>query len=208
MTWQTLFLFFVSAFFVSAAPGANMLFAFQMGLNHGLKKTLWVLAGLSFGLLILLLLALWGLGIIAKYPLILIAIKLFGAVYLAYLGVLSWHDEGKFAGGEQTVVPSYVKLFQSGVWVSLSNPKAILFFAAFFPKFIQFNTPLLPQYLWLIGAFFVSETIWQLIYTTGGVRLSLWLNAGKRMLYLNRACGLIFIGIGVALVWEVMGEWF
>lgn len=208
MTWQTLFLFFVSAFFVSAAPGANMLFAFQMGLNHGLKKTLWVLAGLSFGLLILLLLALWGLGIIAKYPLILIAIKLFGAAYLAYLGVLSWHDEGKFADGEQTVVPSYVKLFQSGVWVSLSNPKAILFFAAFFPKFIQFNAPLLPQYLWLIGAFFVSETIWQLIYTTGGVRLSLWLNAGKRMLYLNRACGLIFIGIGVALVWEVMGEWF
>lgn len=207
MTWQTLFLFFASAFFVSAAPGANMLFAFQMGLNHGLKKTLWVLAGLSFGLLILLLLALWGLGIIAKYPLILTAIKLFGAVYLAYLGVLSWHDEGEFAGGEQTVVPSPAKLFQNGVWVSLSNPKAILFFAAFFPKFIQFNAPLLPQYLWLIVAFFVSETIWQLIYTTGGVRLSLWLNAGRRMLYLNRVCGLIFLGIGVALIWEVMSGW-
>ena len=43
--------------------------------------------------------------------------------------------------------PSDWLLFRTGMWVSLSNPKAILFFAAFFPKFINFSAPLWPQYI-------------------------------------------------------------
>ena len=179
-----------------------MLYAFQIGLNYGLRKTLWVMAGLSTGLGLLLLAALLGLGVLAKYPLLLTLIKLAGAAYLIYLGAVSWQGVQKLEGQAQGVVPGGVKLFQSGVWVSLSNPKAILFFAAFFPKFIDFGAPLTMQYVLLVGGFFVIETLWQLIYAGGGIQLSAWLNQGRRMLYLNRACGLVFVAIGLMLVYE------
>lgn len=98
--------------------------------------------------------------------------------------------------------------FRQGVWVSLSNPKAILFFAAFFPKFIDFNAPLLPQYTWLVFGFFVSETTWQLAYTVGGTKLANWLGQGSRLLWLNRLCGVIFILIALALMGEVGADYF
>lgn len=58
------------------------------------------------------------------------------------------------------------------------------------------------QYVLLVGGFFVIETLWQLIYAGGGIQLSAWLNQGQRMLYLNRACGLVFVAIGLMLVYE------
>ncbi len=204
MTWQNFILFIISSFFVSATPGSNMLYAFQTGLNYGFKKTLWVMAGLSVGLLILLLLALLGMGMIATYPLVLTVIKSLGAIYLIYLGFCSYQDKTKIEQSHNNFALTTYQLFQSGIWVSLSNPKAILFFAAFFPKFIDFKAPLLTQYLLLVVAFFVIETFWQLVYAIGGIKLSTWLNTGNRMLYLNRLCGAIFIIIGGVLIYESM----
>ena len=101
------------------------------------------------------------------------------------------------------VIPTPAQLFKTGVWVSLSNPKAILFFAAFFPKFINFSAPLLPQYLTLTVGFFMIEITWQLVYTMSGKKLSDWLQLGNRLMWLNRLCGLIFIIIAIALVTEI-----
>lgn len=95
-------------------------------------------------------------------------------------------------------------LFRTGMWVSLSNPKAILFFAAFFPKFINFSAPLWPQYIMLTCGLFLSETIWQLVYTIGGKKLAGWLDVGARLAWLNRGCGVIFILIAAALLAEVL----
>ncbi|WP_230659578.1 LysE family translocator [Psychrobacter sp. I-STPA10] len=218
MSFEQFTLFFLSTFVISATPGPNMLLAFQHGLNYGVKRTLWTLAGLSIGLFILLLSTLLGLNIISRqFPWLLLAIKVVGALYLLYLGVKSWQtgkEDTKLLNASNTPnnatnsinpkrVHSSLSLFRIGVWVSLSNPKAILFFAAFFPKFINFSAPLLPQYVWLTIGLFISETIWQLIYTFGGKKLARWLATGQRLLWLNRICGLIFVGIAVALLWEV-----
>lgn len=53
MTVQLFIFFAISTLLVSATPGSNMLFAFQCGLNHGLRRTLWAMAGLMLGLMIL-----------------------------------------------------------------------------------------------------------------------------------------------------------
>ena len=227
MSFEQFTLFFLSTFVISATPGPNMLLAFQHGLNYGVKRTLWTLAGLSIGLFILLLSTLLGLDIISRqFPWLLLAIKVVGALYLLYLGVKSWQT-GKedanllahthtpnistLANDSNSITPknnaayahSSLSLLRIGMWVSLSNPKAILFFAAFFPKFINFSAPLLVQYVWLTIGLFISETIWQLIYTFGGKKLARWLATGQRLLWLNRICGGIFILIAVALLWEV-----
>lgn len=218
MTWDVFVLFFVSTLLISATPGPNMLLAFQYGLNYGIKRTLWTLAGLSVGLFMLLLAALLGLDVISRqFPWLLTVIKVVGALYLAYLGVQSWrhaNDNSELMTDADTLADGQARidetkntpwrLFRIGVWVSLSNPKAILFFAAFFPKFINFDAPLWQQYVLLTLGFFVSETSWQIVYTVGGKKLAGWLNAGERLAWLNRICGIIFVLIAAALLWEVV----
>ena len=104
------------------------------------------------------------------------------------------------------MAPSNGTLFRTGMWVSLSNPKAILFFAAFFPKFINFSAPLWPQYIMLTLGLFLSETIWQIVYTLGGKKLAGWLDIGDRLAWLNRGCGIIFILIAAALLADVFNS--
>lgn len=241
MSWHLFAVFFASTFFISATPGPNMLLAFQYGLNYGVKRTIWTLAGLTLGLFILLLSTLLGLDVISRQsPWLLDIIKTIGALYLIYLGIISWRDTGgktslmddastisaevavdfydasiqshsnsknlaprSLSSAAVKMVPSNLILFRTGVWVSLSNPKAILFFAAFFPKFINFSAPLWPQYIILTLGLFLSETIWQIIYTVGGKQLAGWLDVGDRLIWLNRVCGVIFILIAVALLVEV-----
>ncbi|GAF54902.1 LOW QUALITY PROTEIN: homoserine/homoserine lactone efflux pump, RhtB family [Psychrobacter sp. JCM 18901] len=237
MSWHLFAVFFASTFFISATPGPNMLLAFQYGMNYGVKRTLWTLAGLSLGLFVLLLSTLLGLDVISRQsPWLLTIIKAVGAAYLIYLGISSWRDAGDGSlmsdakelraevaadyaatGGSTTsqprslssaatkIAPSNTTLFRTGVWVSLSNPKAILFFAAFFPKFINFSAPLWPQYVLLTIGLFLSETIWQIVYTLGGKKLASWLDVGNRLAWLNRGCGVIFILIAAALLVEVIG---
>ena len=238
MSWHLFAVFFASTFFISATPGPNMLLAFQYGMNYGVKRTLWTLAGLSLGLFVLLLSTLLGLDVISRQsPWLLTIIKAVGAAYLIYLGISSWRDAGDGSlmsdakelsaevaadyaatGGSTTsqprslssaatkIAPSNTTLFRTGVWVSLSNPKAILFFAAFFPKFINFSAPLWPQYVLLTIGLFLSETIWQIVYTLGGKKLASWLDVGNRLAWLNRGCGVIFIIIAAALLAEVINS--
>ncbi|MGE6475462.1 LysE family translocator [Psychrobacter sp. NPDC078631] len=238
MSWHLFAVFFASTFFISATPGPNMLLAFQYGMNYGVKRTLWTLAGLSLGLFVLLLSTLLGLDVISRQsPWLLTIIKAVGAAYLIYLGISSWRDAGdsslmsdakelsaevaadyaatdglptpqprSLSSAATKIAPSNTTLFRTGIWVSLSNPKAILFFAAFFPKFINFSAPLWPQYVLLTIGLFLSETIWQIVYTLGGKKLASWLDVGNRLAWLNRGCGVIFIIIAAALLAEVINS--
>jgi threonine/homoserine/homoserine lactone efflux protein len=239
MSWHLFAVFFASTFLISATPGPNMLLAFQYGMNYGVKRTLWTLAGLSLGLFVLLLSTLLGLDVISRQsPWLLTIIKAVGAAYLVYLGICSWRDAGdgslmsdakelsaeveadygasegqadtpqprSLSSAAVKAGPSNLILFRTGVWVSLSNPKAILFFAAFFPKFINFSAPLWPQYILLTIGLFMSETIWQIVYTLGGKKLASWLDVGHRLAWLNRGCGIIFIIIAAALFAEVINS--
>lgn len=205
MSVQTWLLFISSTFVISFVPGANMLLAFQFGLTYGFKKTLYTLAGLSFGLLILLLVSLFLIGWLSQSaPLTFEIMKVAASFYLVYLGVQVWcHARNKMDSVHTKVVPKPAQLFRTGVAVSLSNPKAILFFAALFPKFLNTNAPLLPQYVMLTLSFFVIETFWQLMYTGAGKALAKWLDQNQRLLWLNRLCALIFLMIAAGLLWDV-----
>lgn len=204
-------LFVSSTVLISATPGPNMLWAFQSGLNHGLKKTMWALLGLSAGLVLVLGLSLAGVALLSQQsPLAFEIFKCLGALYLAYLGYRSWHSDGdnlNVAAGEK-ITPSAWQLFRTSLAVSLSNPKAILFFAAFFPKFIQSDAPQIPQYGILIATFFVIEIVWQLLYSISGQALSSWLQQGRRLLWLNRSCAVVFVLIALSLLWDSFNTMF
>lgn len=90
--------------------------------------------------------------------------------------------------------------FQFGLNYGFKN----LFFAALFPKFLNPAAPLMAQYGILTVSFMVIETFWQLIYTGRGRALAAWLSVGKRLMWLNCICGLIFIGLAIGLLWDIV----
>lgn len=205
MDMQTWLLFAGSTFLISATPGSNMLLAFQSGVNYGVRQTLYTLVGLSTGLLLLLSASLLLLDWFGRHPLWFELLKAAAALYLAYLGWKMWRTaQADWSAGGTAGEPSgRLKRFQTGVAVSLSNPKAILFFAALFPKFLNPAADLLPQYGVLTVSFFVIETFWQLVYAAGGRSLAAWLGEGRRLLYLNRCCALVFVLIAGGLLAEM-----
>lgn len=206
MNYDTWLLFLGSTFIISATPGSNMLLAFQFGLNYGFRKTLYTLAGLSLGLFVLLAVSLALVGWLSQNaPLLFEIMKAAAALYLAWLGIGIWRNAASQMGHSGIrVTPTPSKLFCTGIAVSLSNPKAILFFAALFPKFLNPAAPLMPQYIVLTLTFFAVETLWQLIYTGGGRSLTAWLGRGRRLLWLNRSCGAVFVLLAAGLLHDMV----
>ncbi|WP_255988729.1 LysE family translocator [Chitinolyticbacter albus] len=192
-----LWLAFVAAtLLISGTPGPNMLLMLSHGVRYGLRATLATMAGALLGLLVLIGLSALGVGaILAASVTLFTALKLVGAAYLIYLGVQAWRA-GESLHLPRAAADSARARFRTGLAVALSNPKAILFAAAFLPQFIDARLPQGPQWAVLLASFFVIEVSWQAVYAWGGGRLAGWLAAPGRVRAFNRGCGATFFAAG------------
>lgn len=168
----------------------------QRGLRGGFAS----LAGLMLGDAMLMLLAAIGVAaLLQANPLLFKGMQYLGAVYLAWLGIkLLLAKNGQ--GG--AVVPfSNAADFRRGFLVTIINPKAIVFYMAFFPLFIDPATHQGSMTFVTMGAVISSCT---LCY---GSLLVLAGNAAARRLARNRriaafaskAAGVFLIGFGIKL---------
>jgi threonine/homoserine/homoserine lactone efflux protein len=207
MTLSTWWLFIAMTFVVSATPGPNMLFVMSTSARHGVRPAVMAMAGCMTALLIMMSLSAAGLGaLLQSFPAVFDALRLSGAAYLAYLGVKCWrapvHDAVRDTLVDQagTADPANVPgvhsgtIYRQGFLVAASNPKAILFAAAFFPQFIDPGLTKLPQFAILLTTFSVIEVGWYFVYAVSGKRLSVYLQRATVMRGFNRLTGGVFIG--------------
>lgn len=204
MSFNTWLLFVVTVFFVSATPGPNMLLAMTHGIRYGVRHTLPTMSGLLVGLGLIMAGSAAGLGaVLATSELLFAVIKYAGAAYLIWLGLRTWFARVEAPAvdetGPQLHDASWQQRFRTGFLVSMSNPKAFIFFTALFPQFMHADAPQGPQLLVLAITFYVIETSWQFVYATGGARLKHWLTSPLRMRWVNRFAGSSFMVAGVAL---------
>ncbi|MBV8048401.1 MAG: LysE family translocator [Paludibacterium sp.] len=201
MTLNIWLLFIATTFFVSATPGPNMLLAMTHGIHHGVRATLVTCAGLMAGLFLYILVSAAGLGaLLTTSPRLFAVITYAGAAYLLYLGIRTWRarpvtpQEARVDGGL-----SAPTRFRNGFLVALSNPKAVIFFAALFPQFMNPRAPQLPQLMILTASFYVIEACWQFAYASGGAKLSGWLQSPRHIRLVNRLSGGAFVCAGIVL---------
>ncbi|MDG3444474.1 LysE family translocator [Nitrospirillum amazonense] len=211
LSWQTLSAFAVTCFLLSATPGPNMLFAMGIGLRHGVRAAAWAGAGMCLALG-----AMAGLSAVGMAALLqasstaFMVVKVLGVAYLLYLGVQAWRADPKEtlraeADVEQrgeAVRPadaSAHRLLLRGLLVCGSNPKALIFMAAFFPQFIDAAQPLTSQLVLLTVLMVVIEFGWILTYAIGGQTLASRLQTPKAARQLNRLTGGLLIGAGGVL---------
>lgn len=202
MPLQTWLLFVATVFFVSATPGPNMLLAMNHGMRFGARAALSTCLGLLSALALLIIASAAGLGaLMAASESLFSGVKYAGAAYLIWLGVQTWRATPTALGESRSnnATGGSLARYRTGFLVAMSNPKALIFFGALFPQFVDPALPQAPQWLTLAATFYVIEGSWQFAYAAGGARLAGWLNSPVRLKWLNRFAGGSFVGAGVAL---------
>ncbi|EHJ94554.1 LysE family translocator [Vreelandella boliviensis] len=124
-------------------------------------------------------------------------VKWLGVVYLLYLGIKMWRESGQLNDLEASganIKQGTAKAF----WVTLLNPKSILFFMAFMPQFINQSQPLAPQLAILFTTFLVMGVISDLGYTLLSTTSRKLMTAKLRRL-LHRCGASSLIGAGVLM---------
>jgi homoserine/homoserine lactone efflux protein len=192
------------AWLAAATPGPAVLLALRNGSTHGFRAGLFSTLGNLLGLVVLASASILGLGVILHtLPWLFTLVKWVGAAYLIYLGwrMLNAH-KGLESGVESNITHHPVKdgeMLRTGLWVSLTNPKAILFFGALFPQFIDTTHALLPQFLVLITLSMCASSSCLLTYVWLANRARRWLARPRTATWINRAAGSVFVAFGLAL---------
>jgi len=197
--------FLLAASLVIIVPGPATLFVVSAA-RHSVRRGTRAIAGIIAGDLVLITLS--GLGfaaLVARWPAVLSAIKIAGALYLAYLGIslLRSHpvvrapaDADPGARADPPPVPASSHELRRGLAITLTNPKPLLFFGAFFAMFIA------PAATSRIVSFYALGAMFELINLTYFATI-LWLVARLRATAgfeqwaagrFNRMCGAILIG--------------
>jgi threonine/homoserine/homoserine lactone efflux protein len=204
MSWQTFWLFVTVTFFVSATPGPNMLLVMSSSARFGFHASLATMAGCLTALLAMLSISAAGLGaLLQAFPAVFDALRWMGAAYLVYLGIRTWRAPLPQAAADTAgaIAPSRSggQLFRQGLLVAASNPKAILFAAAFLPQFIRPELPKLPQFTILLLTFAVIEVSWYIVYAGSGRRLAQYLRRTSVLRLFNRLTGGVFVGFAAVM---------
>jgi threonine/homoserine/homoserine lactone efflux protein len=200
MALHTWLVYLLAATGLSLSPGPNGLLALAHGALHGRRKALFTIFGGALGFVVVIAASLFGIGALLKTTLgWLTVMKWVGGAYLVWLGVQVWRsppiglDIDRAQGAER----SGGSMFRQGALSAMTNPKGLLFFAAFLPQFVDPGRSLLAQFAVMAGTFAAVEIAIELLIASMASRISPWLRrVGRRF---NQACGGVFVAIGVAL---------
>ncbi len=204
MQFTTWLLFSAVALVAVVSPGPAILLSISNSIRFGMSKVVLSSFGNICGLFLLSTAAIFGLGAILKTSTTLfLIIKIIGAAYLIYLGIRQWRSKTNFFEGvdkksEQT--KSNQRFFVEGFLIAMTNPKAILFFTALFPQFINTQQALTAQFLIMTFTFMAISFTALVAYGVLATKAKSWLSTGQRAKWFNRTLGSLFVLIGVGLL--------
>ena len=187
-----------------AIPGPSVLFVISRSLTLGRRAGLATVVGNAAGVYVQLLAIAIGLGTIVEQSLVVFtAVKLIGAAYLVYLGVQAIrHRRSLATASAARVEPKSVRRFLLDAFVvGIANPKAMVFFAAILPQFVNRGAGHVPVQMMLLGVVFfvvalISDGAWAL---AAGAARSWLTRKPARVEAIGGIGGLAMIGIGVRL---------
>jgi len=205
MTFDNWIAFFLLASVAASTPGPAALLILTNASIYGWMRCFYNAMGNISALLLMAMITVSGLGVIlTTSELIFTAVKYFGAFYLIYLGInffIKTHIFESTPDLNKAPYPkSAIKLFMQAFGVAISNPKAIIFLTALFPQFLNPNDPLIPQFSILILTLMILSFLFLMAYAILGNKIKILLTRSRRIKFVNRISGLLFIGMGALLM--------
>jgi len=201
---HTFWLYLGAVVLISATPGPNVFYVTTRSLRFGFGAAMLGMLGCLLALAATLAASVLGVSaFMLAVPAAFEALKYAGAAYLIWLGIQAWRapvaDLAPTTASPRETASRFAH-FRGGFLVGISNPKLLVFAAAFFPQFIATDAAWLPQFALLVATFIAIEACTYTMLGLSARGLSRWLVQAVWQRRLNRITGVIFAGFGCALL--------
>ena len=204
MTLNNIFALLGAMILLAMTPDTSVIAVVARSLASGFSHGIVTIIGLLFGDFVFIILAVYGLSAIAETMSgLFIVLKYLGGSYLIYLGIKLWQAKSKAIEVEEVNELSWLSNFLCGLLITISDPKAILFYISFLPAFLDLSNISRLD----IGIIMLNATI-----AVGGVKLVYAYMADKaRILFqksevnkaMNITAGMAMMVTGVMLIIKV-----
>jgi threonine/homoserine/homoserine lactone efflux protein len=166
--------FLVTMAVMAITPGPANVFAVATGVEKGRAAALLGVAGMNTATLVWFGAAALGLGaLVLAFPQVFRLVAVAGGLYVAWLGIKA------ILGALQGAAPTAQartrpgdNAFRDGFAVQIANPKAVLFFTAVLPPFLDVQRPPVPQLLMFAAATIGMDVLSMSAYGLGGAALA------------------------------------
>ena len=195
-------LFFVTLAPISLMPGINMTYAMSIGMSFGYKYSLIMMTGQLLSLAFVAFCCMLGVSaVLHHFEYAFKALNIIAGLYLLYLGAMLFFGKGELSITNVSNSPSKKQMFINGLVVSVSNPKAWIFFSALLPTCVDKGDPFSLTRMCVIAATLLFVEFCALnIYALGGAMLKKFLQTHLRLLEICTA--VIVCAIGVLLLFR------
>jgi homoserine/homoserine lactone efflux protein len=196
MTFTAWWLFVCTETILCLIPGPAVMFILSSALKAGARKSIASNLGILSANAVYFGLSATGIGALLLSSKLFLAVKWVGAAYLVILGLQLLFDLNR-AKNSSTEGLNDLKspyLFRDGFLLQMSNPKAILFFSALLPQFLNTHAPIVPQIAILCATSVIVEFFILLGYGIAGSAI-----APRYARWTNRVAGGLLIGAGAGL---------
>ncbi len=201
MTLYSAFGFAVAMLILAASPGPGVFATTARAMASGFRPALAVIWGIVLGDIIFLLFAAFGLSMVARaLGNLFFIVKICGGAYLVWLGIKIWLQKPEpVQNHHNSANRSKWGNFVSGLIITLSNPKVILFYCGFLPTFFDLSALTIVD-LAIVVAIITAVISGVLItYAYLASRARRILTTERAVKRLNRAAGGVMVAAGVVI---------
>ena len=194
------FLFIIFLFAITPGPGVFALLA--RSLASGAKPCISMALGMAISDVIYLILACFGLAVIAEqWAGLFMIIRFIGTFYLLYLGWKMWtaSPETSLNSGVDGATLSVGKGLAQGFLISASNPKVIFFYIAFLPSIMDLGSLTSGDIVLASGITLIGLMLGLMLVAICASSARQFFKSPKAVKGLNRTSGGIMIGAGAYL---------
>lgn len=192
-------LFFITSFLMALSPGPAVFLILGQGMKYGVPAGMKGALGIeTINALYFILSALGLTAALAAYPVVFSVLKWAGIVYLIYLGIrtLFFARPGDI---EPKSEPPGSRFVFDGVVTQAANPKAIIYFTAMLPQFIDLQKPMVAQFVILGATAMATEYVILTAYSWVAHKGSSLLPGPSAVLWQERVAGFSLIAVATIL---------
>lgn len=198
MTFASLATYCVALAIAVAIPGPGVMALIGTALGGGLKRAIPMIAGIAFGDVTWLVLAVLGLAAIAElYAEAFTVIRYIGVAYLLYLAWKFWTSNSTLKAEEVTTKRTAFAAMLNGYLITMGNPKAMLFYLALLPVLLDLTTIGLAEFAMIIPATYVILFVVLMPYALLASGAREWLKSSNVYKMMNRTAAAL---IGTAAI--------
>ncbi|WP_414585083.1 LysE family translocator [Scytonema sp. PCC 10023] len=200
MTFGTIVALFSAMVVLASIPSVSVLAVSTRSATSGFIHGVFTTIGIVVGDIIFIIIAIWGLSLLAEtMGSLFVLIKYLGGAYLMLLGIGLCRSKSQEVETQEVIETSLLSSFLTGLFITLGDQKATLFYLGFFPAFLDLSK---------VSYFDTSIIIAITTVAVSGVKLGYAFMADRARLLIssktrkgiNIAAGCVMIAVGVFLV--------